>query len=488
MKSPIKAFIIRLKSPKWRHGLPSALIMLGIAAACVLINIGIKSLEEKNGWKADLSFNRYATTGEQTARVLSSLKSDVDLYLLYTSGDEYERLRLVLERYSAQSGHISAIPTDITKNPGILTRFKDDNGSALGAGTVIAYCEATDRSKALSYERFFTQGFNLDTGAIEVEGLAFEKELTEAIVYVTEAAVPSIGLLQGHGELTEDDMRVFTSFLQSNSYDVKAVNLARGGTLDDIDLLVIAGAQKDLNGAELDMASVFMQNGGSMLFMRDYADPLDMPNLLSLLRSYGVVPLSGAAVAREQDKADYYMERMALIPYMCETEMTLPLIMNGLDLLLMPGAGAFETPTAGDTGLYTEQVLKTSAGAYLRDLSDGSADIERREGDRSGELCLAMLGSRTHASGKMSRIFAIGGSAVFTDEYIYRVTFNEEFILQLLGGLIPQKSVSLDIKAASAFRPEMKVGSRTLGIALIAVIPIAILISALCVLIPRRNR
>ena len=103
-------------------------------------------------------------------------------------------------------------------------------------------------------------------------------------------------------------------------------------------------------------------------------------------------------------------------------------------------------------------------------------------------LSVAVFAHRMFSDGSISRAFAIGNSAMFINEYIYQRTFNEEFLLMLLGELLPDKTVSLDIMASAALRPALTIGSQRIGIALIAVIPMLVIIAGLCVLLPRRNR
>ncbi|MEG0995938.1 MAG: Gldg family protein [Clostridia bacterium] len=479
----------RFLQPKWRHGRLSALLMAAFIAACVLVNVGVKALEDEYGWRRDYSFNGYATTGEETRETLSRLDKDVELYLLYQGGAEDAQVLQVLTRYTVLSERVTVIPTDIAKNPGILSRFQGNLDTAVEADSVVVNCPATGRYKVLSYQNFLEQGYNIEQGAFEVQGLAYEKQLTEAILYVTQDTIPTIGLLQGHGELDVDTLQNLTAFLKSNNYDSTARDLLAGDTLEGIDLLLIADPQKDLTEGETAAIASFAQNGGSLFVIRDYTDPIDsMPNYLSLLRSYGVVPLPGVVVAGEQDVGSYYGERIYLLPYMCELDMTLPLTSAGLDVLLLAGACAFEPPPEPDHSLTVATVLKTGPHAYLRDPSDGQSTIDKQPGDLEGELSLALYAHRMHANGNVSRMFAIGNSTLFTDEYIYQRTFNEEFIMQLMGELLPQKSVSLSIMASTAFRPALTAGSQTMGIALLIALPLLVLIVALCVLLPRKNR
>jgi len=489
MKKHWKTWMARLREPRWRHGKLNALLMAAFLTVCVLLNVAVKVLEDEYGWKKDLSFNRYATTGEETAEVLRQLTYDVELYLLYQNGSIDSQVLNLLDRYAVLSDCITVLPTDIVKNPGVLSRFQGTLDNAIEADTVIVHCPETGRYKILTYADFITQGYNIEQGAFEIEGLAYEKKLTEAIVYTAQSRVPTIGFLQGHAELDEGALTVFRSYLTSNNYDTRFVNLLSGDLLDEVDMLVFAAPQKDLSDAEVDMISDFARKGGSLLVMRDYTDPLDtMPNYLALLRSYGIIPMEGVVVAGAQDTGSYYEEQLNLLPYMTELDMTLPLLNAGMDVLLLPAATAFETPAAATESLSAATLLKTGPNAYVRSLSDGVVSIEQQPGDVSGEISVGVFAHRMFSDGNISRAVAIGNSAMFINEYIYQRTFNEEFLLMLLGELVPDKTVSLDIMASAALRPALTVGSKAIGLALTAAIPLLVIIAGLCVLLPRKNR
>jgi len=477
-----------LRKPKWRHGSFGAALLVVLLAVGVLLNVGVASLENTYGWRLDYSFNGYTATGEETQKVVNALQSPVELYLLYQSGEMDSQLYEVLERYGRLSGQITIKPVDIAQNPGLLSRFQSDVKTTLAADSVIVNCNATGRYKVLSYDDFVTQGYNVGKGTFEIAGLAYEKRLTEALLYVTQTDLPLMGILQGHGELTEDTLTNLISFLNGNNYDTKTVDMLAGDTLADVDLLLIADPQKDLGESELAAIKAFAQGGGSLFVMRDYTDPLGMPNYQSLLANYGVTPISGVVVAAEQDTGSYYGERVYLLPTMNSMEMTQPLISGKMDNLLLAGACAFETPGQTDSALSATVVLQSGPNAYVRTPEKGDDSIDYQPGDRKGTLALAILSGRMHADGTVSRMFAIGNSTVFTDEYMYQRTFNEEFILQVMGELLPQKTVSLDIIAKSAFHPGLRTESLTMGLSLLVAIPLTVLLAAVLVLGPRRNR
>ncbi len=492
MKKLFASLWSKLRQPKWRHGRLGAVLMALVLLIAVLTNIAAQKAEDTYGLRKDLSFNRYATTGEETRTALDKMENDAEVYLLYQNGEENSQLMQVLSHYAALSDRIAVLPTDINLNPGLLTRFSGDLDTLLEADSVVVNCPATGRYRVLDYGDFYTQGFDMELGDFVVEGISYEKELTEALLYATQSTVPTVGFLQGHGEYTLEDFAVLAELLESNQYGVCQVNLLAGDGLEGIHVLLLGCPVNDLDDTEIEAILAFTQQGGNLFVVRDYTDPVQqMPNYLSLLRSYGVVPLDGVAVAGERDQGSYYGDPLYLLPYMAEIDLTLPLIASGMDVLMMPAACAFEVPPepgTGDLSLSVGTVLKTGPNAYLRNVRDGLDTIEKQPGDRTGELPLALYAHRMHASGNVSRLFAIGNSTILMDEYIYQRTFGEQFVKAVMNELMPEDTVALDIEAAPAFRPALRAGSQHLGVALIVMLPLLCLLAALAVLLPRKNR
>ena len=58
-----------------------------------------------------------------------------------------------------------------------------------------------------------------------------------------------------------------------------------------------------------------------------------------------------------------------------------------------------------------------------------------------------------HANGNISRLFIAGSSGLFTEEYVYHGTYVQQFIIMLMGQLLSDKIVTLDIMASAAVRP-----------------------------------
>ena len=484
----------KMKEPKWRYGKRNACLLLLFFIALILLIYVVDTLTDRYALQADMSFNHYASITQQSQKALENIDQQVNLYLLYASQQEDAQLLEVLNRYPHMNENIHVLLTDIAKNPAILNQFSGDVSTQITPDSVIVHSPSTNRFRVLTYNDFFAQGFSVEQEAFVVEGLAYERHITEAIVYVSQEDVPTIGYLYDHGELAEpsadnDPMASLTMFLQANHYDVKRVSLLAGDTLTDIDLLLIAGLQNDVSDGELSALDTFAREGGSFIFLRNYTDPLQhVPNYMSLLRSYGIVPKEGLVVASSEDEGSYFDELVYLLPYMNELDLTLPLIAANADVLMLPGASPFADPPTPNASLSVATVLKSGKHAYIRNTTDGQVNLDQQPSDPVGEHALALYAHKMFATGNISRAFALGNSAIFLDNYLYERTFAEEFIVAVLHSVLPKKTLNLDIVAKTAFRPALTASSQWVGHIVIIALPLLIGMAGFVVLVKRRNQ
>lgn len=479
------------KQPRFRYGSVSTLMLCLTLAALVGLNALFSSLEKQNGWRVDYSFNGVTTQSETTRKILDGLTQDIQIYALFSSGQEDLQLMEVLDRYAAMSSHVQWEQADVSLNPTLLSRFEGTSDNPLTNDSLVVSCAETGRYKILSPDSFVSLSLNYESGGYEVSGLTYEQQITAAISYVTRESIPRVMILQGHGELSADATAVLADFLTKNNFEVKYFELSDTDvTLDTEDLLMILSPQRDFMDTELKALTDFASAGGNIFFTCDYSDPVDnMPNYQALLRSYGFQPRTGIVVASTEEPNTYYEGYpVLLLPYMQNSAATMDLVSEKSDTLLLAGARAFETPEEGDNNLTTQVVLTSGYKAYLRDLSDGSSDITQQDDDPIGPFALALLSQRVTDAGNVSKAFVLGCSTVLTDSQVYVMTDAQEFILTMSTYLSGEKLVQLDIMAKTAMRPALSTASLVPGVALVVAIPMLVVCIALCVLLPRRHK
>ncbi|MBQ3279115.1 MAG: Gldg family protein [Clostridia bacterium] len=468
----------------------STLLLPMVLVILIALNIGAETLEKKNGWRRDYSFNAIATKSAETDRILAELKHPVHIWALFRKGDEDAPLLELLDRYAAATDKVTWEQADPSLNPALAARFSTES-ETVGSDSLIVYCEETGRFRVLGPADYVALGMDRETGEYTYAGWTYERSLTAAIQRVTQDRIPKIIIMQGHGELDGEKTAAFASLLENNQYEVAYADLGDSSfEPDPQDLLVFFSPLRDLTEAEMEKATAFAGKGGSLLFTCDYTDDVEsMPRYASLLRSYGFVPRKGIVVANPADTESYYNGMsIYLIPEMLSTDITMDLAASGADTLLMPGARAFEPAEEGDRNLTAMAVLQSEEGSWLKVLDNASLSLDKAEGDPEGPFPLALEARRVTAEGYVSRAFIIGCSAVLTEQQVWSMTDAQQFILRVAEFLQNLDASDLKIMAKDALRPSLRPESTGMGSVILVALPAMVMLAALLVLVPRRRR
>ena len=485
-KTKTKAKQLRLRA----GALSLALLLVAIAILltfCALVD----RLEEKNGWRRDMSFNSITTQSEATMEVLRELKYPVHIYALFSKGNEDEPLLELLNRYAAASDLITWEQTDIGLNPLLLERYRSNSSEdVITNDSLIVTCEDTARFRVLGPQDFISYSYDIEEGIYSLGGLTYESSITAAIRYVTQEAIPRAMILQGHGELDEDSTAAFASLIESNDIEVGYYNIrSQEIVLFPEDLLVILSPQIDLSDEELLIIQDFISQGGSLLMTCDFTDPVeDMPNWAALMRYYGFLPKKGLVVASDEEPFTYYdANRIYLLPTMQSTEITADLVAAGANAILLAGSRGFAMPEESDRDLSASAVLTSGARAYLRALTDNTTTLVQQDGDEMGPFALALQAKRITSDGYISRAFICGCSTLLTSATIWSMTDSQELIVRVLEYLLNTEPVDLAIMPKVAMRPQLSPRSATLGTAIAVMLPVLIFGVAAVVLFKRKN-
>ena len=467
----------------------AALLAVILSAALVALNIGTDQMEKRFGWRADFSFNSISTHSEVTRDTLEHLEHPVHLYALFRKGDEDAPLIELLNRYAAASSLVTWEQVDPSLNPMLLSRFATETETP-GENSLIVFCEATGRWRILGPEDYVSVSMDTETGEYTYSGWTYERSITNAISWVTRERVPRVVIVQGHGELDGETLEHFDGLLTANRFEVVYMDLTDpSAELSSGDLLVFFSPRRDLNAQEMEKVKAFAAGGGSFLFTCDSSDPTDkMPSYLSLLRSYGFVPLDGIVMADRDDPATYYNgNRMYLIPEMCSTDITVDLIASGADSLLLPGCRAFAEPEETDRNLIASTLLRSGKTAYLKQITGDSTTLDKTESDPEGSFTLALQARRVTEAGYVSRACIAGCSGAFVNGQVYTMTDIQQFIVRVAEFLLDLEASDLDILAKEALRPALGTESIGPGAVLLTLLPAAVLLAALLILVKRKR-
>ncbi|MBQ6175078.1 MAG: Gldg family protein [Clostridia bacterium] len=464
---------------RMRRGAFAAVLLVITILLVIGLNVLMTNAEKEHAWQRDLSFNSVTTYGETTEQVLRDLSRPVHAYVLYR--DDQQLLSL-LDRYAAASPYFSWESVDIALNPGFLTRYRTAlSETSVGTDSIVFDCEETGRFRVVSYDRFVNYSFD-DDGNLVFDAINYESAITYAIQYVTRETSPRAVFLSGHGEMNEQETAALADLLTRHFYDVVYTPLnAEQLTLGDKDVVMILSPLRDLSQNELEQLTSFAEAGGSFFFAIDWDTPVgSMPNLLSLMELYGIIPRPGLVVADADARSAYYEGYPHyLYPILEQTEASLVMLQSGSPALLLPAATAFMTPVHADPYLYTDILLASPEDTYLIPIS--RENIDRHDDDPSGPFALGILASRLTQQTFFSRACAIGCSTALTDTEVFARTDNRELIVRITDWLLNESEFT-GISARDAVRPQLSVRSVGLGSAVVLLLPIAVIAAAVVVL------
>ncbi len=474
-------------SARFRYGTISTVLVALVITALILVNLAMTKLEEKYDLRADFSFNAVTTQSETTKEVLANLTRPVKIYALFERGEEDAPLLELLNRYAAASDMVTWEQTPPSLNPLLLTRFSSST-TTVSASNLIVYCEETERYRVLTSTDFVTLSVDTDTGSYNVSGLAYEQKITSAISYVTRDTVPTLHIATGHGELGEDSVSAFVTLMAENHYDVAFESLGEM-TFAENDILCILSPVKEYSDDDMEIVRKYIQGGGAILFTCDYTDPIeDMPNVTALLRSYGFLPENGLVLASSEEEDTYYnSNRLAILPEMNATDITLDMMLNGRTTILMVASRGFDPAPETDNNLLVDALLLTSEKSYCIDTSSTRLSLTQSDTDPTGPFALALQSKRFTDTGDVSRAVVIGSSALLTEEQLFTMTDGEEFLIRVVEYLSGSDSIDSSIMVKTALRPGLSANALTLGSVVLVVLPLLVVLFAVLILLPRRN-
>ena len=478
-----------LASRKFRCGGYSVLLTALIILMLLALNHLAALLENRFSLTKDYSFNALTVQSETTASVLRSLDQDVHVYYVHTNAGLTSALlteddvRLLLGRYHAGSAHVTWSEENIVQNPAFREQFADLlTGKQISANCLVVVCESTGRIRILDENDFVSRSYDPEAGSFYVSGYTVEKNLTEALLYVSRKEVPTLQVLTGHGELTPADLANMTAFLNSNSYDVRRVAASEP---DVSHPLLIACPQFDLTEEELSQLLRFAERGGTFLIFSRYSDPAGLPHFSELCLYFGLRILPGLCVAEKDDAASYYSDSPAILaPYMQTVPEMARLTQEGKDFLLLTGARAFEILTERDRSIYAEALLR-SGKAYLHSAYEES--LEKSLSDPEGYFDLAVYARRYYDDDSSSRMIMVGNADMFCESWLMENTYSPEFLLTLLQTLSGENGLALDIIQKPAVRAPLRSVSMAVPAILSLSLPLLVFILAILILVPRRN-
>ena len=470
-----------LERLRMRSGIYASAVTVLVVVLAVLLNLIVRAVPTKYT-EFDLSEAGLYTLGDSSKQVARELSQDVTIYYLCETGNEDQIISKLLDKYAAESSHI----TWELKDPAVYPTFAAQYGAQeASSGSVILV--SGDQNVVLDASDLYDYDYSdyYTTGTYSVT-FAGENEITSAIYRLPSGEQKHAYYTTNHGEQTLTD--TLTDALESQNLSLTALDLLSSGIPEDCDLLIVNDPAQDLASAgslvdEMSLLRSYLGSGGKVLLLTD--SYYNTPNLDALMAEFGLTRTDGLVV---EGDANHFMNGYPyyLLPdYTSPTETT---ALDGVDtsrhVLLQMAQGITITETEG---IASEALLVSTESSYSKAAGYEMTTAEQEDGDPDGPFALAAYASNNSTGAEV--IWVNCGN--MDNEAVYQtVPGNVTFLQGCAASLAGQEGTTLVESKALEAAPITISGhtAAVLGLVFVLILPAAVLaVGAVVVLLRRRK-
>ena len=414
-----------------------------VIAIAVAVNMLVAEIPLKYT-QFDLTQNEIFTVSEQTREILSSMDKDVMVYWITPQGYEDVYVQKMLDVYRDLTDRLDVVKIDPILYPSFTSSYTTEK---LYDNSLIFECG--DRSMVVNSTEIFVYDLsNYYTTGEYSESFDGESRMTAAINYVISDDMPIVYTLTGHGE---SDLSVdMEDSVVNQKIEIQSLSLLTEGVVpDDCECLFILSPQSDITDSERDIIAEYLAGGGNMFLITDYVDENGLPNIESLMSSYGVELNDGIVIEGSQDYCLYGYVHY-LMPSLSSHEITSPLLTGGYNVVLPISQGLTISDELRD-GLTVTSLFETSDDAYSKVAGYNMTTYDKEDGDIDGPFSLGVAITDASDSAETNIVWIPSSMFLDADPNSYSSGANEDLFLNALSWMCEvEGGISIHAKSLDA--------------------------------------
>jgi ABC-type uncharacterized transport system involved in gliding motility auxiliary subunit len=489
----------------WRRRTLRTAIGLNVVSS-VLLAAAVLAMANYLAWKyldlrRDISSRRYYALSDKTLSLLSSLRGEVRVIVLFQKSQElFEDVKRLLKEYEHAAAGLRSLNlrvefVDPDRDPARtreLARVYD-----VSDVNVVIF-EMEGRKKYVGAKDMVDYEISLEgkRPTKRMTGFRAEQAFSSALQSITQAATPVVCFLGGHGEHDAGDTNEKRGYsrlarvIRRDNVEVKTTLLAgRPGVPEDCAALVVAGPNRRLSSAELDMLSAYLNRNGRVLLLLDSGATTGLEDLLA---AWGVklapdVVTGLTLTGRELVVTEYGQHPITRRLRNVATMFYQPRSVEPLET----GASAAERTDKPKVSI----LAATTREGRARTASAESAAQPGGEADRAGPISVALAVEKGAHSGievgiRPTRMVVVGDSDFVCNGALSSgMGGNEDFFMSALNWLLEREALmAIAPKVPGELRLDMdQRRARLAFLAVVAGFPALAAVAGLLVWVRRRR-
>ena len=481
-----------------------------VIAVVIALNLFVGQLPS-TFTKLDATPGKIISIGDDTEKVLDAVESDITIYHIYQDGYEDVDVTAMLNRYKDACSKIDIEVIDPVSRPTFIQEYTD---ASLSQNSLIVVSEK--RSTYVNGSDFYKYSVQLEgyegqyLSSSEYEYLNqmyqsyygqsvgatpyffAENEITRAIDYVSHDDLPVIYSLTGHGETAVNTGAVAT-LISDENVELKDLELVAGETIavpDDAEALIINVPQTDITAEEKDAIIAYLNDGGQVILNTYIAvyTAETMPNLAAVCSYMGLEAVENYVF--ESDATGYTQYPFYLLPTVTGNGVTSFLTDFNLYVYMLESHAIVVTGENADN-VSTASLLETTDGAYLytdemaNDPENTSLIDEADKSVRSLAYQSTVADSEGNAAGTLYWF----ASPYFLNESF--VTAGNGKIFTTILTAVCEKPTAVSIIGKEVVQTYLAINEAQVNLwstVIVAVIPLAVIITGFVIWIKRRRK
>lgn len=476
----VKGMKLSMKSRKWKYALNSSVVVVGVLAVIILLNVLVSVFVGKFPLKIDLTSKQIYELSDKTYDFLKTYDTPTTIYILASEAEQDDNVRAVLDKYAVASSDIKIKNIDPTQNPTFGKKYVSDSE---GLSTHSIIVDSGDRFKVYKNSEMY----NIDSQSNSVTSIKVEQKITAALKFVSSSEDFKAYFIKGHGET---DLSGARQMLEGENYEVAELNLAVEDIPEDAKMIVVAAPTSDFTTAELAKLDKFFDNAGKAQFFFD-SYPTALTNLYSYIKGWGIEVTENYAMEGNNSNILIIGQTPLVISDFAEDELTNGLIADKRMVPYTPYAKIVKPLFEANNGTEVRSVLKTSSNTYSKAAT--SENLDKTETDELNSYTVAAVATRQGDSPEQDAMIFVSGTTMLLDMDM-RICENYNFanydlysnVLNFLQG--SKDDYSIESKSLISDRLTVPALDSVIILAVIlVVIPLGVLISGIVIWARRRH-
>lgn len=473
---------INAKKRSLKLGGYSVIVTAVVIAIVIVVNLAVRLLPTR--------YTKYSTStvglydiSETSRGILSKVKDKISIYVVSDPSYTDEVTREYVAKYAGLNSNISWSTVDPAVKPGFLKEYTSESLSSQQTHLVLVN-KNNGRSRVIPYTDIYYQKYTQQEllyyqmyyGSVPDNPTYFniEQQLTSAVDYLTAEKLPTVYYITGHGETALDS--TVTGLIGAENIDLAELPLlTKGSVPDDADAVIINAATKDFTEDEIRALEAYTAKGGNVLMTSFYNSELKERNLTNLYGFAKSLGLEYKDVKVYEGGGKFVQSPDNILPTLVDKKYSSAIGNN--TYLLMVQCNAITLAKTAPEGVTLTELLTTSVLGFAKTEVTKETKSEKEEGDEEGTFVLGAMAEKT-VDGKTSKLVWLA-SPVLLDGRSLSYYSNISYFMAILTDLCEKESsVTINAKSLQIEALTVSEASANLwGIILIAVIPLAVLVT-----------